>query len=99
MFASFLLIDSPSLTASNGPGFDSSSPANCLPNETVDENIQTIEAKPQYEPDSGSVVKSSPSFFSHALFIWFDQFVHWGHEKSLLSNCDDHAWNLDDGNR
>ena len=100
IFASHLFIDSPSTTPLNGAGFNVSSSGICLQNETVvDENSQTIEGKPQLEPDPASFAKSQPSVFNHSLFIWFDQFVHWGHEKSLLNNCDDHAWNLDEETR
>ena len=104
--ASNLFIDSPSITPSNGASLNaSSSGSTCLQNENigrVDENSQTIEGKhhiEQHGTPSCSSTKRQPSFFSRSLFIWFDQFVHWGHEKSLLSNSDDHAWNLDEETR
>ena len=104
IFASHIFfVDSPSITPSNGASFNgSSSGSTCLQNENtgrVDENSQTIEGKHPIEQPGAttcSSTKSQPSFFSRSLFIWFDQFVHWGHEKSLLSNSDDQAWNLDE---
>ena len=103
--------DSPAKTPSNGANFNgSSSGGNFVQNETtalgVDENCQTIEGKHHLEhPTQTSTVSwtseksPSSSIFSRSFFIWFDQFVHWGQEKNLLSNNDDQAWNLDDGAR
>ena len=104
----FYTTDSPSVTPLNGANFNgSSSGGNCVQNENttlgVDENCQTIEGKHHLEypaqPNTTSWTseKTQPSsIFSRSLFIWFDQFVHWGQEKNLLSNNDDQAWNLND---
>ena len=89
-----------SIASSNGASVNGSSSAGSLKNENLkDENSQTIRGKPRLDNRSAPSTKSQPSFFSRSLFIWFDQFVHWGHEKSLLSNSDDHAWNLDEETR
>ena len=103
----FSFKDSPSKTPSNGANFNgSSSGGNYAQKENntlgVDENCQTIDGKHHLEHQlqtSSSEKAPSSSIFSRSLFIWFDQFVHWGHEKSLLSNSDDHAWNLDEETR
>ena len=107
----FFPTDSPSITPLNGASFNgSSSGGNCVQNENttlvVDENCQTIEGKHHLEHPSQpnttswtSEKSQSSSIFSRSLFIWFDQFVHWGQEKNLLSNNDDQAWNLNDEER
>ena len=89
-----------SATTLNAAGHNVSSSGVCLQNENaVNESSENTDGKFQNQSGQSSVAKAQPSFFNHSLFIWFDQFVHWGHEKSLLSNCDDHAWNLDEENR